>query len=78
MKTRKSLSHSHTLTAAAGVSVYDGWRNTVTITLRDEHDSGADEVSFELPENVFAILVDKVKTVAEDKKAAKLEESEVE
>ena len=63
MRTRKNLSHSHTLTAAATISVYDGWRETVSITIRDEHKDGTDEVSLELPENVFDSLVEKVNAV---------------
>ena len=77
MKTKKNLSHSHVLTGAATVSAYDGWRQTVSITIRDEHEDGIDEVSLEMPENVFDSLVDKVNAIVEEK-LAKLEESEVE
>jgi VCBS repeat-containing protein len=77
MKTRQSLSHSHTVTPAATVSAYDGWRDTVSITVRDEHDGGTDEVTLELPENVFEKLVDKVNAIVAEK-LEKLEDLEVE
>ena len=77
MKTRKNLSHSHELTGAATVSAYAGWRDTVTVTLRDEHEDGQDEVSFEMPNNVFDSLVEKVNDIVEERQQ-KLEESEVE
>jgi VCBS repeat-containing protein len=77
MKTRQSLSHSHTVTPAATVSAYDGWRDTVSITVRDEHDGGTDEVTLELPENVFEKLVDKVNAIVAEK-LEKLEDLKVE
>ena len=76
MKTRKNLSHNHTLTGAATVSSYDGWRDTVSITIRDEHKEGTDEVSLELPNNVFESLVSKLNNIVEERK--KTEEAEVE
>ena len=76
MKTRKNLSHSHTLTGAATVSAYDGWRETVSITIRDEHKDGTDEVSLELPNNVFESLVSKLNNVVKERQ--KTEEAEVE
>ena len=75
MKTKKNLSHSHEISGAASVSVYDGWRETVTITIRDEHEDGQDEVSIELPTNVFESLASKLNKVAEER-YEKLEESE--
>ena len=77
MKTKKNLSHSHQLSAAGTVTAYDGWRETVTITLRDEHEDGTDEVSIELPDNVFAKLVEKVNAIHEEREPTK-EEVEVE
>ena len=77
MKTKKNLSHNHDISGAATVSVYDGWRETVTITIRDEHDEGSDEVSIELPTNVFESLASKLNKVVEERQE-KLEESEVE
>jgi len=77
MKTRQSLSHSHTVTPAATVSAYDGWRDTVSITVCDEHDGGTDEVTLELPENVFEKLVDKVNAIVAEK-LEKLEDLKVE
>ena len=77
MKTRKNLSHSHDLTGAATVSVYDGWRETVTITIRDEHEEGTDEVTLEVPDNVFDNLVQRVNKIVQER-LEKLEESEVE
>ncbi len=78
MKTRKNLSHSHELTGAATVTAYDGWRETVTLTLRDEGKDGQDEVSIELPNNVFDKLVGQVNGIVEEREASKMEESEVE
>jgi hypothetical protein len=79
MKTKKNLSHNHELSAAGTVTAYDGWRETVTITLRDEHEDGTDEVTIELPDNVFAKLVEKVNAIHEEREAAKAkEEVEVE
>ena len=77
MKTRKNLSHNHELTGAATVSAYDGWRETVTITIRDEHEDGTDEVTLEVPDSVFDNLVEKVNKIAQER-LEKLEESEVE
>jgi len=77
MKTKKNLSHNHNVSGAATVSVYDGWRETVTVTIRDEHEDGSDEVSVELPSNVFDKLFEKMNTIAEERQE-KLEESEVE
>ena len=77
MKTKKNLSHNHNISGAATVSVYDGWRETVTITIRDEHEDGSDEVSIELPPNVFESLAIKLNKVVEERQE-KLEESEVE
>ena len=77
MKTKKNLSHNHDISGAATVSVYDGWRETVTITIRDESDEGSDEVSIELPTNVFDSLASKLNKVVEERQE-KLEESEVE
>ena len=77
MKTKKNLSHHHDISGAATVSVYDGWRETVTITIRDESDEGSDEVSIELPPNVFESLAIKLNKVVEERQE-KLEESEVE
>ena len=70
MKTRKNLSHSHELTEAATVSAYDGWRETVSITLRDESKEGQDEISIELPNNVFDKLVGKLNEIVEERLAA--------
>ena len=78
MKTKKNLSHSHELTAAGTVTAYDGWRESVTITLRDEHKDGTDEISIELPINVFAKLVERVNGIVEERRVSELEESEVE
>lgn len=78
MKTKKNLSHSHELTAAGTVTAYDGWRESVTITLRDEHKDGTDEISIELPNNVFAKLVERVNGIVEERRVSELEESEVE
>ena len=77
MKTKKNLSHSHEISGAGTVSAYDGWRDTVTVTLRDEHEDGKNEVSLEMPNNVFDSLVKKVNDIAEERQQ-KLEESEVE
>jgi hypothetical protein len=77
MKTKKNLSHNHDISGAATVSVYDGWRETVTVTIRDESDEGSDEVSIELPTNVFESLASKLNKVVEERQE-KLEESEVE
>ena len=77
MKTKKNLSHSHEISGAGTVSAYDGWRENVSITLRDEHEDGQDEVTIELPNNVFDQLVAKVNRIVEERQE-KLEESEVE
>ncbi len=77
MKTKRNLSHSHEVTGAATASAYDGWRETVTLTLRDEHEDGQDEVSIEMPNNVFDQLVAKLNGIVEERQE-KLEESEVE
>ena len=77
MKTRKNLSHNHKVGADSHVSIYDGWRDMVTITIRDDSEVGSDEVSIELPNNVFETLVARVNGVVDERKA-KLEESEVE
>ena len=77
MKTRKNLSHNHKVGADSHVSIYDGWRDMVTITIRDDSEVGSDEVSIELPNNVFETLVARVSGVVEERKA-KLEEPEVE
>ena len=77
MKTKKNLSHSHEISGAGTVSAYDGWRDTVTITLRDDHEDGQDEVSIELPNNVFDKLVERVNCIVEERQQ-KVEESEVE
>ena len=78
MKTKKNLSHSHELTAAGTVTAYDGWRESVTITLRDEHKDGTDEISIELPNNVFAKLVERVNGIVEERQVSELEDAEVE
>ena len=77
MKTRKNLSHNHKVGADSHVSNYHGWRDMVTITIRDDSEVGSDEVSIELPNNVFETLVARVNGVVDERKA-KLEESEVE
>jgi len=77
MKTKKNLSHNHELSAAGTVSAYDGWRESVSITLRDGHEDGQDEVTIELPNNVFDQLVEKLNRIVEERQE-KLEESEVE
>ena len=77
MKTKKNLSHNHKVGADSHVSIYDGWRDMVTITIRDDSEVGSDEVSIELPNNVFETLVARVSGVVEERKA-KLEEPEVE
>ena len=77
MKTRKNLSHNHEISGAGTVSAYDGWRETVTITLRDDHEGGQDEVTIELPNNVFDKLVERVNYIVEERQQ-KVEESEVE
>ena len=77
MKTRKNLSHNHKVGGDSHVSIYDGWRDMVTITIRDDREVGSDEVSIELPNNVFETLVARVNGVVDERKA-KLEESEVE
>ena len=77
MKTKKNLSHSHEVTGAATVSAYDGWRENVSITLRDDHEDGQEEVSIEMPNNVFDQLVAKLNSIVEERQQ-KLEESEVE
>ena len=77
MKTRKNLSHNHKVGADSHVSIYDGWRDMVTITIRDDSEVGSDEVSIELPNNVFETLVARVNGVVDERKA-KLEESDVE
>ena len=77
MKTRKNLSHNHKVGADSHVSIYDGWRDMVTITIRDDSEVGSDEVSIELPNNVFETLVARVNGVVDERKA-KLEEPEVE
>ena len=76
MKTKKNLSHNHKVGADSHVSIYDGWRDMVTITIRDDSEVGSDEVSIELPNNVFETLVARVNGVVDERKA-KLEESEV-
>ena len=78
MKTRKNLSHSHELTAAATVTAYDGWRDSVTITMRDDSKEGQDEISIEVPNNVFDKLVEKVNQIVREREESKMEESEVE
>ena len=78
MKTRKNLSHSHELTAAATVTAYDGWRDSVTITMRDDSKEGQDEISIEVPNNVFDKLVEKVNQIVQEREESKMEESEVE
>ena len=77
MKTKKNLSHNHKVGADSHVSIYDGWRDMVTITIRDDSEVGSDEVSIELPNNVFETLVARVNGVVDERKA-KLEESDVE
>ena len=77
MKTKKNLSHNHKVVADSHVSIYDGWRDMVTITIRDDSEVGSDEVSIELPNNVFETLVARVNGVVDERKA-KLEESDVE
>ena len=77
MKTRKNLSHSHKIGADSHVSIYDGWRDKVTITIRDDSEVGSDEVSIELPSNTFETLVTHVNNIMEERQA-KLEESKVE
>lgn len=78
MKTRKNLSHSHELTAAATVTAYDGWRDSVTITMRDDSKEGQDEISIEVPNNVFDKLVEKVNQIVQEREESKMEESELE
>ena len=81
MKTKKNLSHNHEISGAGTVSAYDGWRENVTITLRDENEDGQDEVSVEMPNNVFDKLVEKVNAIVEERAEVirkELEESEVE
>lgn len=77
MKTKANVSHNHEVSGAATVTAYDGWRDTVTITLRDDREDGMDEVQIELPNNVFDKLVERVNYVVEERQK-KLEESEVE
>ena len=77
MKTKANVSHTHEVSGAATVTAYDGWRDTVTITLRDDREDGMDEVQIELPNNVFDKLVERVNYVVEERQK-KLEESEVE
>ena len=77
MKTKKNLSHNHKVGADSHVSIYDGWRDMVTITIRDDSEVGSDEVSIELPNNVFETLGARVNGGVDERKA-KLEESEVE
>lgn len=77
METRKNLSHSHKVGADSHVSIYDGWRDQVTITIRDDSEVGSDEVSIELPNSTFESLVTRINGIVEERKA-KLEESEVE
>jgi hypothetical protein len=81
MKTRKNLSHSHEISEAGTVSAYDGWRENVSITIRDESDNGTDEVSIDLPNSVFEKLAKSVNKIVDERAAAivsELEESEVE
>jgi hypothetical protein len=78
MKTRKNLTHNHEVSAAGTVTAYDGWRECVSITIRDEGKEGQDEISIELPNNVFDKLVEKVNLIVEEREASKMEESEVE
>ena len=77
MKTKKNLSHNHELSAAGTVTAYDGWRETVTITLRDDSKDGYEEVIIDLPDNLFNSLVEKVNAIHEERQTAK-EEVEVE
>ena len=79
MKTQKNLTHSHEVSAAGTVTAYDGWRECVNLTIRDENkDGGQDEITLELPNNVFDKLVEKLNVMVQEREAAKVEESEVE
>ena len=86
MKTRKNLSHNHELSEAATVSAYDGWRENVTITIRDESDHGTDEIILDAPNNVFEKLAKGVNRILEERQVKaeeevldkELEDSEVE
>ena len=82
MKTKKNLTINHEVTAAGTVTAYDGWRECVNLTIRDDNkDGGQDEVCIELPNNVFDSLVEKLNEIVVERNEAaqaKLEESEVE
>ena len=79
MKTTKNLSHSHDISRAGTVTVYDGWRECVNLTIRDENkDGGQDELTLELPNNVFEKLVEKLNVIVQEREASQVEESEVE
>jgi hypothetical protein len=77
MKIRQNLSHSHDVSEAATVSAYDGWRDNVTLGIRDDRENGTDEVTLDLPNNVFEKLVETVNKIVQERQS-KLEESEVE
>ena len=77
MKIRQNLSHSHDVSEAATVSAYDGWRDNVTLAIRDDRENGTDEVTLDLPNNVFEKLVETVNKIVQERQL-KLEESEVE
>ncbi len=77
MKTKKNISHSHELSEASTVSAYDGCRENVTITIRDESDNGTDEISIDVPNNVFEKLAKAVNSIL-DQRQVKAEEEELE
>jgi VCBS repeat-containing protein len=77
MKIRQNLSHSHDVSEAATVSAYDGWRDNVTVTIRDDRENGTDEVTLDLPNNVFEKLVETVNKIVQERQL-KLEDSRLE
>lgn len=77
MKIRQNLSHTHEVSGAATVSAYDGWRNNVTVTIRDDRENGTDEVTLDLPNNVFEKLVETVNEI-DSARTSKLEDSRLE
>ena len=77
MKIRQNLSHTHEVSEAATVSAYDGWRDNVTVTIRDDRENGTDEVTLDLPNNVFEKLVETVNEI-DSARTSKLEDSRLE
>ena len=77
MKIRQNLSHSHDVSEAATVSAYDGWRDNVTLAIRDDRENGTDEVTLDLPNNVFEKLVETVNEI-DSARTSKLEDSRLE